>query len=95
MTLAVGPQAGLGDPGTLNALVSVYEVALRLLSPFMPFLTEEIWHALYAALGEPRLPARSIALTRYPQAAEFATDVRAEKEMTYSAGGHRFGACAA
>ncbi len=70
-----------GSATTLNALVSVYEVALRLLSPFMPFLTEEIWHALYAALGEP-LPARSIALTRYPQAAEFGTDVRAEKEMT-------------
>ena len=39
--------------------------ALRLLSPFMPFLTEEIWHALYAGLP----PAKSIALTRYPQAA--------------------------
>ena len=72
-----------GKPGTettLNALVSVYEVALRLLSPFMPFLTEEIWHALHGALGEP-LPARSIALTRYPVAAEFAFDARAETEM--------------
>ena len=35
---------------TLNALVSVFETALRLLSPFMPFLTEELWHALYAAI---------------------------------------------
>jgi valyl-tRNA synthetase len=53
---------------TLASLVSVFEAALRLLSPFMPFLTEEIWHALYA--GAP--PAKSIALTRYPQAADFA-----------------------
>jgi valyl-tRNA synthetase len=52
---------------TLGALTSSFEAALRLLSPFMPFLTEEIWHALYA--GAP--PAKSIALTRYPQAADF------------------------
>ena len=42
----------------------VFEAALRLLSPFMPFITEEIWHAVYD--GNP--PAKSIALTRYPQA---------------------------
>ncbi len=46
----------------LTTLVSVFEAALRLLSPFMPFITEEIWHALYD--GNP--PAKSIALTRYP-----------------------------
>jgi valyl-tRNA synthetase len=43
---------------------------MRLLSPFMPFLTEEIWHALYD--GNP--PAKSIALTRYPQAGESMID---------------------
>jgi valyl-tRNA synthetase len=58
---------------TLNALVGVFEAALRLLSPFMPFLTEELWHALYASVGTPS-PAKSIALTRYPQAADFASD---------------------
>jgi valyl-tRNA synthetase len=52
---------------TLAALTSTFEAALRLLSPFMPFLTEEIWHALYA--GAP--PVKSIALTRYPQASDF------------------------
>ena len=50
----------------LTTLVSVFEASLRLLSPFMPFLTEEIWHALYD--GNP--PAKSIALTTFPQAAE-------------------------
>jgi len=48
----------------LTTLVSVFEAALRLLSPFMPFLTEELWHAVYD--GKP--PAKSIALTRYPRA---------------------------
>jgi valyl-tRNA synthetase len=56
---------------TLNALVSVFEAALRLLSPFMPFLTEELWHALYAAIGQ-ELPTKSIALTRFPLATDFA-----------------------
>ena len=46
----------------LTTLVSVFEASLRLLSPFMPFITEEIWHALYD--GNP--PAKSIALTEYP-----------------------------
>ncbi|QMV19045.1 valine--tRNA ligase [Granulicella sp. 5B5] len=55
---------------TLVGLVSVFEAALRLLSPFMPFLTEELWHALYASISQPS-PAKSIALTRYPAAADF------------------------
>jgi valyl-tRNA synthetase len=58
---------------TLNALVSVFEAALRLLSPFMPFLTEELWHALYASVGA-EAPAKSIALTRYPAASDFTSD---------------------
>lgn len=48
----------------LTTLVQVFEAALRLLSPFMPFLTEELWHAVYD--GNP--PAKSIALTRFPVA---------------------------
>jgi valyl-tRNA synthetase len=43
----------------------------------MPFLTEEIWHALYE--GKP--PAKSIALTRYPQATDFPADPVAESTM--------------
>jgi valyl-tRNA synthetase len=55
---------------TLASLVACFESALRLLSPFMPFLTEELWHALY----EGNAPAKSIALTRYPRADDFAAD---------------------
>ena len=62
---------------SLGALASVFEAALRLLSPFMPFLTEELWHALYSADA----PAKSIALTRFPQAADFPTDATAEQTM--------------
>jgi valyl-tRNA synthetase len=37
----------------------VYESALRLLHPLMPFLTEELWHRL-------EMPGKSIALAAYP-----------------------------
>jgi valyl-tRNA synthetase len=65
----------------LHTLVTVYEAALRLLSPFMPFITEEIWHALHAKVGN-GAPAKSIALTRYPQAADYCSDTAAERDMT-------------
>jgi len=49
--------------GALYTLLFVFESSLRLLSPFMPFLTEELWHAVYD--GEP--PAKSIALAIFPK----------------------------
>jgi valyl-tRNA synthetase len=66
-----------GTRASLNTLVSVFEAALRLLSPFMPFLTEEIWHALYD--GKP--PAKSIALTRFPQPDQPAIEGAATGQM--------------
>ena len=70
-----------GQPTPLRAalqtLVAVFESALRLLSPFMPFLCEEIWHALY----ENHPPAKSIALTRYPQGRRDLLNPAAERQM--------------
>jgi valyl-tRNA synthetase len=62
---------------SLTTLVSVFEAALRLLSPFMPFITEEIWYALY----DEKPPAKSIALTRYPVGVEAAVDASALADM--------------
>ncbi|MGB7547471.1 MAG: valine--tRNA ligase, partial [Terracidiphilus sp.] len=66
-----------GTKSALTTLVSVFEASLRLLSPFMPFLTEEIWHALYD--GNP--PAKSIALTSYPQSSQSLIDRETEVQM--------------
>ena len=63
----------------LTTLVQVFECALRLLSPFMPFLTEELWHAVYD--GKP--PVKSIALTSFPQATKKQVDRHALNQMTY------------
>ncbi len=60
-----------GTRAALATLVQVFECALRLLSPFMPFITEEIWHAVYD--GKP--PAKSIAFTRYPAGDEHFDDL--------------------
>ncbi len=46
----------------LRTLLATFEASLRLLSPFMPFLTEELWHALYDSAP----PKPSIALASYP-----------------------------
>ena len=62
---------------TFNNLLSVFEGALRLLSPFMPFITEEIWHAIYD--GKP--PLKSISLSEYPKADDAQISNEAETEM--------------
>jgi valyl-tRNA synthetase len=67
----------LPDRAALGTLLTVFESALRLLSPFMPFITEEIWHALY----ENHPPAKSIALSRYPQPQADLLDDEAEQQM--------------
>ncbi len=66
-----------GTRAALTTLVTVFEAALRLLSPFMPFLTEELWHAVY----DGKTPAKSIALTQFPQPLRFASDTAAEEAM--------------
>ncbi len=43
-------------------LFAAFDAALRLLHPFMPFLTEELWHQLPQKPG-----AKSIALDTYPE----------------------------
>jgi valyl-tRNA synthetase len=58
-------------------LVRVFEASLRLLHPMMPFITEEIWQAIYE--GNP--PKKSIALAAFPQADQMQADIAAEVDM--------------
>jgi valyl-tRNA synthetase len=62
---------------TCANLVALFEASLRLLHPVMPFITEEIWHAMYD--GKP--PLKSLALAAYPQSDEKQIDRNAETEM--------------
>jgi len=63
--------------GACANLVQLFDASLRLLHPIMPFITEEIWQAMYE--GKPAL--KSIALAAYPQADEKQIDLAAETEM--------------
>jgi valyl-tRNA synthetase len=58
-------------------LVSLFDGSLRLLHPVMPFITEEIWQAMYE--GKPAL--KSIALAAYPQSDSQQLNLAAETEM--------------
>jgi valyl-tRNA synthetase len=61
----VKPELQSGDPETARVawrnLFAVFEAALRVLHPVMPFLTEELWHQLPQHSG-----AKSIALECFP-----------------------------
>ena len=63
-----------------DALYSALEGGLRLLHPFMPFVTEELWQRL------PRCPGvteglESIMLAPYPTPVPGWTDARVEADM--------------
>src|SRR5207245_9381831 len=48
---AVKPRLRDGDPAARAVLVHVLDVLLRLLHPFMPFVTDELWHRLPGERG--------------------------------------------
>ena len=62
---------------TWKNLFAAFENALRLLHPFMPFLTEELWHQLPQREG-----ARSIALDRFPDFPAERLDTAAEEQIS-------------
>ncbi|HEV2388457.1 MAG TPA: valine--tRNA ligase, partial [Candidatus Acidoferrales bacterium] len=57
-------------------LFAVFDSALRLLHPFMPFLTDELWRRMPQRSG-----ARSIALERFPAPPSQWIDPLAEQQM--------------
>jgi valyl-tRNA synthetase len=73
------PESG---PSPLPVLVHVLDTCLRLLHPFMPYVTEEIW----SGTGELRrhLPAddtESIMIASYPRPSDVWRDEEAEREL--------------
>jgi valyl-tRNA synthetase len=69
------------DPSPLPFLANVLEKSLRLLHPFMPFVTEELWQILKQRLpGGSQMPA-SIIIAPYPLADDKAFAPEAERVM--------------
>jgi valyl-tRNA synthetase len=71
-------EANSGLTADWRNLLAVFEAALRLLHPIMPFLTEELWQRLLANAGERPV---SIAVASYPQYDAHAADHAAERDM--------------
>jgi valyl-tRNA synthetase len=62
---------------TQATLIEVLEATLRLLHPFMPFITEEIWQRLPKGHTAPK----SIVIARYPRVQKRQRDVSAEADI--------------
>jgi valyl-tRNA synthetase len=61
-----------GNDLSCDVLIFVFDQALRLLHPFMPFITEELWQRLPD-------PGRSLAVEEFPQGRPELADAAAEK----------------
>jgi valyl-tRNA synthetase len=62
---------------TRDVLAHVLEAALRLLHPFVPFITEDLWHRVPRPADSPI----SLALAGYPDEKTAARDADAERDM--------------
>jgi valyl-tRNA synthetase len=68
-----------GDTSPQPVLLHVLETALRLLHPFMPFITEELWQHIRSC--NPELTAASIMISPYPSVTGREPDTDAESEI--------------
>ncbi len=63
---------GYGEPidkATFDAVIELFENNLRILHPFMPFLTEEIWQYI-----DERTPETALIIAEYPKITSFDAD---------------------
>ncbi len=74
-------KAGEGVLSPIPVLVHVLKTSLRLLHPYMPFITEELWQNLKLRLLQNWLEAESIMVAAYPEADETALNPESERVM--------------
>ena len=71
---------GVGEPidkTTYEATIALFEDVLKLLHPFMPFLSEEVWHLL-----RDRKEGEDIIITAWPKGGE--GDAKLDAEMQHA-----------
>jgi valyl-tRNA synthetase len=65
------------DSVTFAKTIEILEVNLKLLNPFMPFLTEEIWHLI-----KERTPSEALIIAEYPKMTTFNSNLIDNFEFT-------------
>ncbi len=70
-----------GDERPLSVLVNVLDRGLRLLHPFMPFVTEELWQSLRDHVDDEMAPALIVAW--FPRSGAVWKDAAAEASMEH------------
>ncbi len=65
------------DKKTYNAVVAIFEDNLKILHPFMPFITEEYWHRL-----NNRTKEEALIIATYPKLKNFDKKIIADFEYT-------------
>jgi valyl-tRNA synthetase len=66
------------DRFSRDAALDVMEKMVRLLHPFMPFITEEIWHRI-----SPRAAGESICISTYPQAGKIDKQLIEQAQLAF------------
>ena len=64
------------DKKTYDRVIAIFEDNLRILHPFMPFLTEELWHAIAT-----RTPQEALIVNHWPKTATIDTALLTEFEF--------------
>jgi valyl-tRNA synthetase len=64
------------DRVTFDATISVFDKLLRIIHPFMPFITEEIWQLIIE-----RMDGESLMISRMPETKKFNKDLVARFEL--------------
>ncbi|WP_163517941.1 valine--tRNA ligase [Gelidibacter japonicus] len=64
------------DAKTFKSVIDIFESNLKLLHPFMPFLTEEIWHFIAE-----RSPEDALIVAEYPKIESFDAQLIADFEL--------------
>ena len=65
------------DQSTFESAISLFEDNLKILHPFMPFVTEEIWHQI-----ENRDPSEALTISKWPEQTKFDSILIAEFDFT-------------
>jgi len=78
--IRLNPEAGT-SLSPIPVLVHTLETSLRLLHPYMPFITEELWQHLRQRLPTDWQPTESIVVAHYPEVDTATFDAEAEPVM--------------